>query len=176
MTWNAYHHRGEVLRTVISVADARRDGILPMDVDGVAETFEGELDLISALQLKWHTQLTGHIDRELMVQPMDLETVVIACWKRTAEEYAGIRAILDRYTAQPTSPEMRRALKISEAKEARMLALMAGRTSELDEPGERIGRQMIREARDPFSTARIPAPLQEEAGSLFSRLRAALAA
>ena len=39
MTWTSYRNRGEILRTVIATADARRDGLLPWDVEGVAESF-----------------------------------------------------------------------------------------------------------------------------------------
>ena len=38
MTWKAFHNRGETLRAVIATAAVRRDGLLPMDVPGVAET------------------------------------------------------------------------------------------------------------------------------------------
>ncbi len=34
MTWNAFHSRGGILRTVIAAADPPRDGRLPLDVDG----------------------------------------------------------------------------------------------------------------------------------------------
>ena len=44
-------------------ADARRDGLLPMDVTGVRETFGDELTLLGALQLRWHTRLSGHLER-----------------------------------------------------------------------------------------------------------------
>ena len=44
MTWTSFHHRGEILRAVIATADVRRDGVLPLDVAGVAETFGDELD------------------------------------------------------------------------------------------------------------------------------------
>src|SRR6478735_9993425 len=74
MTWTSFHRRGDVLRDVIAVADQRRDGTLPRDVDGVSATFADDLDLLGALQLKWHTRLAGRIDREQMHQPMDLET------------------------------------------------------------------------------------------------------
>ena len=57
MTWKTFHRRGEILRTVITTADARCDGRLPRDVDGVAETFGDELTLIGALSLRWHTRL-----------------------------------------------------------------------------------------------------------------------
>ena len=68
MTWNAHQTRGGILRHVSAVADARRDGELPLDVDGVRQAFADELDLLGALQLRWHTRLAGQIDRSLMSQ------------------------------------------------------------------------------------------------------------
>ena len=49
MTWKSFHNRGEILRSVIATAGVRRDGYLPMDVSGVAETFGDELTLLAAL-------------------------------------------------------------------------------------------------------------------------------
>ena len=66
MTWTSFHRRGEVLRDVIAAADQRRDGVLPRDVDGVSATFADDLELLGALQLKWHTRLAGRIEREQM--------------------------------------------------------------------------------------------------------------
>lgn len=62
MTWNAYHRRGDVLRTVIAEANTRRDGILPLHLPGVTEAFGDELNLVAALQLRWHTRLAGTIE------------------------------------------------------------------------------------------------------------------
>ena len=61
MTWSTFHRRGEVLRGVIDAADTRRDGLLPTDVPGVPETFDDELALLGALQLRWHTRLSGRL-------------------------------------------------------------------------------------------------------------------
>ena len=61
MTWNAFHHRGEILQTVIDAANARLDGELPMNLAGVSETFHSELDLLGALTIKWHARLSGNI-------------------------------------------------------------------------------------------------------------------
>lgn len=44
MTWNAQQTRGEILREVSAVADARRDGELPLHVEGVRKAFVDELD------------------------------------------------------------------------------------------------------------------------------------
>ncbi|HET8982469.1 MAG TPA: hypothetical protein VFN47_07265, partial [Pedococcus sp.] len=84
MTWDAFHRRGEVLRNVLDHAETHRDGALPMELPGVAETFGDETTLLGALQLRWHTRLAGTIERELMGQPMDLESAVMTAWRKTA--------------------------------------------------------------------------------------------
>jgi len=148
MTWNSYHHRGEVLRTVIETADARRDGILPMDVDGVAQTFEDDVALLAALELRWHTRLAGQIERNLMTQPMDLESNVILAWQQTAAAMPGVRAIVDHYTAHPATPEMADNLAAAATKEYQLLAMMAGKASEIgDEETIRVGEQLAERAR-----------------------------
>ena len=91
MTWTTFHRRGEVLRTVTATADARRDGLLPMDVEGVPETFGDELGLLAALQLRWHTRLSGHLEHALMHQPLDIDDAVAGAWHATADELPGTR-------------------------------------------------------------------------------------
>ena len=80
MTWTTFHRRGDVLHAVTQAADERRDGVLPMDVTGVHETFGDELTLLAALQLRWHTRLSGHIERALLDHPSDLEEAVTEAW------------------------------------------------------------------------------------------------
>jgi hypothetical protein len=85
MTWKSLHdgarpNRGEGRRSGIATADARLDGALPMDVPGVADTFRDELSLVGALQLRWISRLSGRIERELVNEPMDLESAVVASW------------------------------------------------------------------------------------------------
>ena len=147
MTWTHHHKRGEILRTVLAVADQRRDGVLPTDIDGVAQTFADELDLLGALQLRWHTRLAGHIDRALMEQPMDLEGVVVDAWRRTAREMPGVRAILDRYRAQPLDDRMAATLAKALGKEHLMMAVMAGRGGYGDEQAIPIGAALEARAR-----------------------------
>jgi hypothetical protein len=174
MTWNSYHRRGEVLRTVIKAADERRDGILPMDVDGVAQTFEDDLDVVAALELRWHTQLAGQIERNLMTQPMDLETNVLLAWQQTAAELPGVRAILDHYAAAPATPDMARSLEVAAVKESQLLAMMAGKASEInDDITVRVGTELAEKAR----TTRIQAPAQEcKVLSFMERIKAAMVA
>jgi len=147
MTWTHHHKRGEILRAVIAAADARRDGLLPTDLDGVAHAFADDLDLLGALQLRWHTRLAGHIERAMMEQPMDLERVVVDAWRRTAREMPGVRAILDRYHAQPLDERMATTLAKALGKEHLMLAVMAGRGGYADELAIPIGAALEERAR-----------------------------
>jgi len=126
MTWNAHQTRGEILRDVSAVADARRDGELPLDVEGVRQAFVDELDLLGAVQLRWHTRLAGQIDRTMMSQPLDLEQAVLTAWRATADELPGIRAIVDRHRDHPLDDAMADAMAVATRKEHAWLAVMAG--------------------------------------------------
>jgi hypothetical protein len=175
MTWTTFHHRGEVLRSVTRTADARRDGILPMDVDGVLETFGDELTLLGALQLRWHTRLSGHIEHELVQQPLDLEQAVIAAWHATADELPGTRAIVDHYRAEPIDEAMAAAAAVSAAKERVLLAAMAGRAGTRTSETVDAGRALETRARETYRPA--PSPVTEHRGpGLIDRIRAHIAA
>ncbi len=174
MTWNSFHRRGEILRTVIDLADARRDGTLPMDVEGVAETFGDELTLLGALQLRWHTRLAGRIERELMNQPMDLERAVVTAWQGTATELPGILAVVDRHRADPLDAAMAEAMRKSAAKEHILLAVMAGRSSAQDAAAARVGAEIEARARATHRPA--PAAPDDANNGLLERIKAALAA
>ena len=147
MTWNTFHHRGAILQTVVETADTRRDGVLPMQLPGVTETFRGELDLLAALQLKWHARLSGNIERALMSQPLDLEDAVASAWRRTSEQLPGVRAILDRYSETPSDPEMAVALNRANEKEWLRLAAAAGLANDESAAAARAGRQVELKAR-----------------------------
>jgi hypothetical protein len=176
MTWKSFHNRGEILRTVLATADERQDGILPMDVTGVAETFGDELTLLGALQLRWHTRLAGRIERELMNQPMDLEQAVVTAWRGTREEMPGVRKIVDHYRSEPTDAAMAEAMARATAKEQIMLAAMAGRASVQDAAAARVGEAIEQRAR--AVTAR-PGAHRADTGphdGLLDRIKAVLAA
>ena len=175
------HRRGEVLRAVIVAADARRDGTLPLDVDGVAETFGDELTLLGALQLRWHTRLAGRIERRLADQPLDLESAVVEAWRDTAGDMPGVRRIIDRHLAAPLDDAMAAALARATAKERLLLAAMAGRVSLRDghDPvAERVGAEIERRARAGTPAPPRPsAPRRGQGGQrVLDRIRAALAA
>lgn len=175
MTWKSFHSRGEILRTVIAAADARHDGVLPMDVTGVSETFGDELSLLATLQLKWHTRLAGHIERELMSQPLDLERAVERAWRAAADELPGVRLVLDRYRAEPLDATMADAMATATAKEHMLLATMAGRSSVGDATAAPIGALIESRAR---RTRRLAAPPAADAKqpTLLERLKAVVAA
>ena len=174
MTWNSFHRRGQVLQTVLETADTRRDGVLPMQLPGVAETFRGELDLLAALQLKWHTRLSGHIERELVSQPLDLQGAVEAAWRNAADELPGVRRILDHYRAHPTDEAMATAMAKATAKEHVLLAVMAGQASVDDASAAPFGARIEANAR----RERVPVSAEgiDEQPSLLERLKAVVAA
>jgi len=178
MTWKAFHNRGETLRTVIAVAAERRDGILPMDVAGVAERFRDELDLLGALQLKWHTRLAGRIESELSVQPMDLRSSVATAWALTVEELPGVRMIIDHYRAEPVDDEMAQAVARATAKEHYFLAVMAGRAALGRENGQTVGAEIEQEARNlrVVTSVHDARPQAEPKLPFLERLRAVVAA
>ena len=175
MTWKSFHHRGEILRSVIATADVRRDGNLPMDVDGVTATFGDELTLLAALQLKWHTRLAGHIERQLMTQPLGLERAVVTAWGEAADELPGVRDILDHYAADPLDDAMANAMVKARGKEHTLLALMAGQANVQDATAARSGARIeatARHARLGVPTLTAATPRQ----SLLERLKAVVAA
>jgi hypothetical protein len=139
--------RADVLRRVVEETNARRDGVLPMDLPGVGQTFGDELALIAALQLRWHTRLSGRIEQALSEHPTDPEHAVLSAWRATAAELDGVRRVLDRYAEQPTSPEMARALRRSRHKDWTLLAAMAGRAGMNDARAVPQGRALEKQAR-----------------------------
>ena len=175
MTWTTFHHRGEILRTVTLTADQRRDGILPMDVDGVSETFGDELTLLGALQLRWHTRLSGHIERALLDQPMDLEQAVVTAWHATADELPGTRLVLDRYRTAPLDDAMDAALATAATKERVLLAAMAGRAGTRTEATVTAGLELEERARATHRPAASQPP-DHRRTTLFGRIKAHVAA
>jgi hypothetical protein len=184
MTWTSFHRRGDVLRDVIAVADQRRDGALPRDVEGVSTTFEDDRDLLATLQLKWHTRLAGRIEREQMHQPLDLRAAVVRAWQRTADDLPGIRAILDEQRLRPADEATREIMRKSAAKEHVLLAVMAGLASAQDAGAAAVGARIEAEAKatwpayDPTDglAGADDGEDHTERPTLLGRLKAALAA
>jgi hypothetical protein len=176
MTWDAFHRRDEVLRNVVHEADRRRDGVLPLDVPGVAETFEDELALVAALQLRWHTRLAGRIERALMDRPTDPETAVLTAWRGAASDAPGLRQVLDACVAHPSSPEMAEALERARRKEWLLLSAMAGRAGAAEATAVRVGRELEEQARAAYDPTVGPRHRRDDQpGSLLDRLKAHIA-
>ncbi len=148
--------RTAVLSDVVRVANVRRDGVLPTDVAGVAETFPEPLDLVGALQLRWHTRLAGAIEAALAEQPMDLEHAVLCAWRRTARELAGVRLVLDRFAEQATDQATLTVLAKARRKDWTLLAVMAGQAGVQDGRAADVGRVIELLARASFDPAATP--------------------
>ncbi len=180
MSWKTFHNRGEILRDVVDTANTRADGVLPMDVVGVAENFKDELDLIGALVLKWSARLSGNVERALAEEPVDLESAVVTAWRTTAEQLRGLRMVLDHYTANPSSPEMDRAMGRSQAWEWGRLAAAAGLSSGVGgaavETGHRVEERARTGLEGPIGTRRVVTDAAPAGPSFADRIRAVLAA
>ncbi|MGN6576432.1 MAG: hypothetical protein ACTHKG_12150 [Nocardioides sp.] len=148
--------REAVLRAVVATADARRDGVLPTDVDGVAQTFADDLELVAALQLRWHTRLAGHIEAALAAQPMDLEQAVLCAWRRAARELVGIRLVLDRVHESPDDAATAEALSKARHKDWSLLAVMSGQAGVHDPQAAEVGRVLELLARASFDPMAVP--------------------
>ncbi|MCL8025622.1 hypothetical protein [Nocardioides bruguierae] len=179
------HRRGEILRAVIAAADHRCDGLLPTDVPGVRAAthpaFADDLDLLGALQLRWHARLAGRIEREQSAGRSaghrTLADAVVAAWRATADEMPGVRLVLDRAATAPTDERTAAAFARARAKEHATLAVAAGLagTSDAEDPRALAAGERLEEA------ARLgwtPAPRRPvgQRRTLVDRLRAVLAA
>ncbi len=173
MTWTSFHRRGDVLRDVIAAADQRRDGTLPLDVDGVSAVFADDAELLGALQLKWHTRLAGRIEREQLSEPMELPEAVVRAWHATADELPGIRAILDVHRARPADEATAAVMAKSAAKEHVLLAVMAGLASAQDDAAVAVGARLESDARRSWTPV---VALPSSRPTFLGRLKAALAA
>lgn len=182
MTWTSAHRRGEVLRRLVETADRRQDGLLPVDVDGVAETFRDDLDVVAALQLRWHTRLAGRLERTLAEQPDRLEDAVVAAWVAAARELPGVRRVLDRQREHPADEQVAAALARADAKERQWLGVLAGRAAVGDPRAEGVGAAIEDRARARLVEAAAlealgaPEPASAGRGSLLDRLKAVVAA
>jgi hypothetical protein len=175
MNWDAFHRRGDVLNAVIAELDNRRDGVTPMYLDGVEQTFRDELDLLSALSLKWHTRLSGRLERVMSEEPLDFDAAVVGAWRDTVAELPGVRIALDAALAGPEA-EIVAVLAKAQQKERELLGLWSGRVSayQLEEYGAREGAKVEALARDGFDfPAVVEAPVQER--TFLERLKSAVA-
>ena len=175
-SWNSLHRRDAVLRTVLEHLDAQRDGALPMDLPGVREAFGDPVGLVAALQMRWHTRLSGTVERSLMAQPTNLEAAVLDGWRATARSLPGVRLVLDRQAEQPASQDVADLLERAVRKDRALLAVMAGRAAINDHGAAAAGRSIERRARAAYDPTVPPRRVQADppANGLVERLKAAL--
>ena len=147
MSWTAFHSRGETLQAVVDAANAAHDGVLPMQVPGVAQNFTDEIDLVGALLLKWHARLSGNIERALMREPLDLEAAVASAWQTTAEQLPGVRLVVDRCTQWPENDQMAAAMEHARELERIRLATAAGLANDQGPRAAEAGRRVEERAR-----------------------------
>ncbi|MET0838599.1 MAG: hypothetical protein ABWY19_07460 [Marmoricola sp.] len=187
MSWTAFHSRGETLHAVVDTANTRCDGVLPMQVPGVAENFTDEIDLVGALLLKWHARLSGNIERALMREPLNLEQAVATAWRTTAEQMPGVRLVIDRCILAPPTPEMATAMDRARVREWTRLAAAAGLANDQGAAAVEAGRRvedLAREGRETTETPERPtaeaqgdaAPDDTPTESFVDRIKAVLAA
>lgn len=150
--------RATVLREVVRVANTRCDGVLPMDVAGVADTFPEPADLVAALHLRWHTALSGAIEAALADQPLDLEHAVLCAWRRTARDLTGVRLVLDRFAEQATEESSRAMVVKATRSDWRLLAVSAGQAGLQDPEAAEVGEVLELLARATFDPSANPAP------------------
>jgi hypothetical protein len=168
MTWDARQRRDMVLREVMTVAETRRDGHLPWETAGAEQAFGTPAQLLGALQMRWHTRLSGAIERELTEQPWDLGQAVVHAWRGLAADMPGVRAVLDAHADEPAMQRARR-------KEWVLLATASGLTGMDDPEAAPIGYEVEQRARS--ITVQKPAHGKHPAAQgWLSRLRHALAA
>lgn len=168
MTWATHHRRDTVLHDVMTAADIRRDGaLLWSEVEGAGEAFGSPTDLLLALQMRWHTRLSGAIERQLTEQPWDIPGAVVHAWRHLAAEMPGVRMILDAHADEEVMRTARR-------KEWQLLATASGLTGFEDVAAVRTGQRVEQRARS-VSVVKTTAQ-RTEGRTLLSRVRNALAA
>jgi hypothetical protein len=153
-----------------------------MELPGVAQTFGDETALLGALQLRWHTHLSGAVERELANSPADPEDAVLTAWRAAARDLTGVRAVLDATAENPGSDEVVAMVTTARRKEWILLAAMAGKASPSSPAAARVGQQLEERARIGYRPAPPPTRARgrhasyRDRRSLRSRVKAALAA
>lgn len=178
MDWNSYHNRAAVLRDLVTQVEARGGAFPLMDAPGVRACFRDELDVVGALQLRWHSRLVAQIEAELHGEPRSLESAVVTAWRTVAQELPGVRAVIDRYVAEPVDATMAKALATARSKEHALLALMSGLASDegIDAASQAAGAALERKARATLDARPLPVASAPRGDSLLTRLRQAVVA
>lgn len=172
MTWNP-PRRDEVLRAVVEEADRRLDGIVPMDVAGVQQTFRDADTLVDVLTVRWQAALVAEVERALTEAPNDPEAAVVRAWRRTVRALPGVRMVLDANAEQATGARLEK-LRRRRARQHQWLAQQAGLaplTPGPDDEAVLLGAELEEAGRRYYVPGQRPGR-----PPLLKRLKAALAA
>jgi hypothetical protein len=165
--------RATVLHAVIDDILARQDGQLPSDLDHLETFFTDQEDLISAVLLRWHTLLTARLEHSVADEPADRTQSVIDAWRDAADDYRGVRLLIDQLGANPPSEPVARAVRATAHHDWAAMAVCAGLASGYDEPAARVGRRLELEARRRAAEGRSP---YRRHWALLNKLKARLTA
>ncbi|MGH3366759.1 MAG: hypothetical protein ACRDOY_06115 [Nocardioidaceae bacterium] len=162
MTWATHHRRDTVLHDVMTAADTRRDGaLLWSEVEGAEEAFDTPTDLLLAVQMRWHTRLSGAIERQLTEQPWDIPGAVVHAWRHLASEMPGVRMILDAHADDD-------AMRTARRKEWQLLATASGLSGFDDVAAPQRGHEVEQRARS--VTVVKTAPERRKGQTVMSRV------
>jgi hypothetical protein len=136
-----HHVRESVLAAVVTAADRRLDGSLPWsDVPDAERLFRTPDNLLSILQMRWHTHLAALIEEALDAEPLDLAQAVIDAWRKCAVDMPGVRRIFDAHADTP-------ALQRAQRKDWELLASARGLAATEDPRVDAVGRKIEELAR-----------------------------
>lgn len=123
--------RASVLHAVIEEIQARNDGQIPTDVDGIDAFFHDTGDLADALLLRWHTRLTASLEGGLVGDPESRREAVIEAWRHCAQTYRGVRMVIDQLVADPPTEAIDNAVRTTTSNDWAAMAVAAGLASDL---------------------------------------------
>ena len=97
-SWADYRHRAALVRQAATLADRRRDGLIPWaEVRGAAEVFPDADDLLLALHARWATALLARLDEVFEQTAEDPRTAVVTVLRDLAWDMPGTAASLDAH-------------------------------------------------------------------------------
>ena len=135
-----HHAYDTVLAAVVAAADRRLDGAVPWDVAGAERHFGTPDNLVSILQVRWHTHLSALVEQALDAEPLDLTQAVVDAWRSCAADMPGVRCILDAHAGSP-------GMQIARRKDWELLASARGLAATEDSRVDAVGRRVEELAR-----------------------------
>ena len=148
MNWNAFHHRGEILRDVIEVADQRLDGTLPLDVPGV----RGVLRRRHRPRRRAPAEVARPPDRDHRTCPgRPSRWTSSPRWpepgRRPPEQLPGLRLVIDHATDAPVTEAMAEATQRAQRAERARLAQAAALAFDASDGAVEVGGRIEQQAR-----------------------------